>query len=260
MMKTAGFWILPILFLCSCSLFQKENEPVVTQVEVKDRPVRFSENPNVGVFNAKKYKRTTRQSMEEESELGSRAGSLWSPEGQTAYLFTQNQSRREGDILSVKLDGTAKTQVETKVNVIKKLLARLDAPPPPPVPAPGEAPVPQEGTPLSDENAARKLASEKTPDGKPAVAAKAVAAKPEEEKVPEEPFNVESVSTKIVERMVDGSYRVKGSQTFMIGKREYKVIVTGMVRSEDFNDEGVSANKLVDPQFDVVSIRRSQVQ
>lgn len=260
MMKIAGL-LLPILFLCSCSLFQKEQEPVVTKAEVKDRPVRFSENPNVGVFNAKKYKRTTRQSMEEESELGSRAGSLWSPEGQTAYLFTQNQSRREGDILSVKLDGTAKTQVETKVGVIKKLLARLDAPPPP-APVQGEVPAgtPQESVPLSEENAARKLASEPTADGKPSVATKPAPVKPEEEKAPEEPFNVESVSTKIVERMVDGSYRVKGSQTFMIGKREYKVIVTGMVRSEDFNDEGVSANKLIDPQFDVVSIRRSQVQ
>ena len=43
----------------------------------------------------------------------------------------------------------------------------------------------------------------------------------------------------------------------MIGKREYKVIITGMIRPEDFNDEGVSSVKLLDPQFDVVSIRRN---
>ena len=45
----------------------------------------------------------------------------------------------------------------------------------------------------------------------------------------------------------------------MIGKREYKVIVTGMIRPEDFNDQAaVSSGKLMDPQFDVVSIRRSE--
>ena len=67
-----------------------------------------------------------------------------------------------------------------------------------------------------------------------------------------------AVPTRIVERLPDGNYSVKGAQPFMIGKREYKVIVTGMIRPEDFNDEGVSSNKLLDPQYDVVSIRRSQ--
>jgi len=55
----------------------------------------------------------------------------------------------------------------------------------------------------------------------------------------------------------DGNYRVKGQQPFMIGKRDYKVIVTGMLRPEDFNDEGISSQKLLDPQYDVVSIRKN---
>jgi flagellar L-ring protein precursor FlgH len=42
----------------------------------------------------------------------------------------------------------------------------------------------------------------------------------------------------------------------MIGKREYKVIVTGIVRQEDFDDSGIDASKLLDPQFDIVSSRR----
>jgi flagellar L-ring protein precursor FlgH len=69
---------------------------------------------------------------------------------------------------------------------------------------------------------------------------------------------VEAIPTRVVERLVDGNYRVKGVQPFMIGKREYKVIVTGFVRPEDFSDEGVSSNKILDPQWDVVSLRRVQ--
>ena len=44
----------------------------------------------------------------------------------------------------------------------------------------------------------------------------------------------------------------------MIGKKEYKVIVTGIVRADDFNDEGIDAPKLLDPQFDIVSLRKSR--
>ncbi len=58
--------------------------------------------------------------------------------------------------------------------------------------------------------------------------------------------------------MADGNYKIRGSQPFMIGKREYKVIVAGIIRPEDYNDQGVSSQKLLDPQFDVVSIRRGE--
>ena len=70
---------------------------------------------------------------------------------------------------------------------------------------------------------------------------------------------VKEVPTRIIEKLADGNYRVKGQQPFMIGQREYKVIVTGVIRPEDFNDAGVSSNKLLDPQFDVVSIRKKEV-
>jgi flagellar L-ring protein FlgH len=66
-------------------------------------------------------------------------------------------------------------------------------------------------------------------------------------------FDVAQVPARIVETLKDGSYRVKGAQQFMIGKREYKVIVTGIIRPEDFNEEGTSATKILDGQFDIVS-------
>ena len=197
---------------------------------------RFSETQNILVPSNRNYKRMTKSRMEEESELHSQAGSMWVMEGQGAYLFAQNKSRREGDLLNVKIEGGAQKQVETKVTVIKKLLKQLEeqeqlknAPPAP------------EGQP--------KLA-----DGKPAEPVRAPAA--ESNKKDDDAVNLDVVPTRIVERMADGNYRVKGQQPFMIGKREYKVIVTGMIRPEDFNDEGISSNKLLDPQFDVVSLRK----
>ena len=66
-------------------------------------------------------------------------------------------------------------------------------------------------------------------------------------------FDVKNIPTRIVERLVDGNYRVKGSQGFMIGKREYRVIATGVVRADEFTESGVPASKLLEPRFDIVS-------
>jgi flagellar L-ring protein precursor FlgH len=43
----------------------------------------------------------------------------------------------------------------------------------------------------------------------------------------------------------------------MIEKKEYKVIVAGFIRPEDFTDDGVPSSKLIDPQIDVISVRRN---
>lgn len=217
-------------------------------LEDMSKTPRYSETPQVGVQTGRQYKRYTRNSLEEESELNASAGSMWVMEGQGAYLFAQNKSRREGDVLAVKLDGTAQKQIETKVGVIKKLLKQLEE---------------QENA----ANASRGLASEAPAakadaNGKPVAAAPAKAepkvdSKADEKETKELLESVANVPSKIVERLADGNYRIKGAQPFMIGKREYKVIVTGMIRPEDFNDEGISSQKLLDPQYDVVSIRRS---
>lgn len=219
-------------------MFGKSNE-VKTEDQVKPEFTKFSENPNILNTTNRNYKRMNKARMEEESDLGSQAGSMWIGEGQGAYLFTQNKSRKEGDLLSVKIDGSAQKQIETKVSVIKKLLKQLEE-------EELKANQPPVETPLADNNATPK---------KPE-ADRAPASEKKEEK--EEPLEIGAVPTRIIERLADGNYRVKGAQPFMIGKREYKVIVTGLIRPEDFNDEGVSSNKILDPQYDVVSLRRSQ--
>lgn len=209
---------------------------------------RFSDNPNMIPPTARQYRRMTKSQMEDESELHSQAGSMWNSEGQGAYLFTQNKTRREGDLLNVKLEGPGQKQVETKVGVIKKLLKQLEE---------------QEAEKAAVE--AGGLAANQTKDeanrgpasiGSGAGANNAAPKVEKEEK--EEPLDIGPIPARIVERSPDGNYRVKGAQPFMIGKREYKVILTGIIRPEDFNDEGVGSNKVIDPQYDVVSLRRNQ--
>lgn len=233
------------LGLSGCATLDKlfgsaPQEEVVMPVEPppKKEVVKFSESPHVLNPSNRQYRRTTKARIEEESDVGSQAGSMWVMEGQGAYLFSQNKSRREGDILNVKLEGAAQKQVETKVAVIKKLLKQLE-----------EEELKSQSVPLTNQ------AESGTTTAAPAARAPAAAA-PEKE----EPLDIGIIPAKIAERQADGNYRIKGAQPFMIGKREYKVIVTGLVRPEDFNDEGMSSNKLLDPQYDVVSLRRSREQ
>ncbi|UYL10116.1 flagellar basal body L-ring protein FlgH [Bdellovibrio sp. SKB1291214] len=216
------------------SLKGKEDNPPLEKINSAPR---YSDAANMKVPTDRQYKRMTKNRMEEESELQSNAGSTWVMEGQGSYLFAQNKMRREGDMLTVKLDGTAQKQVETKVSVIKKLLKQLE-----------EQEKPQ--APLSN-----GLAANGDANRAPAAAAAPAADAPKDDK--EGLADVQAIPSKIVEKLADGNYRVKGQQPFMIGKREYKVILTGMLRPEDFNDEGITSTKLLDPQYDVVSIRRN---
>jgi flagellar L-ring protein precursor FlgH len=199
---------------------------------------KFSDNPQVLNPSNRNYRKMTRSRMEDESDLGSQAGSMWVMEGQGAYLFSQNKSRREGDLLNVKVEGAAQKQIETKVSVIKKLLKQL------------------EEEELKAREPAPPAMADNNPNPKKVEAQREPAAEKKDEK--DEALEIGAVPTRIVERLPDGNYRIKGAHPFMIGKRDYKVIVTGLIRPEDFNDEGVSSNKILDPQFDVVSLRRSQ--
>lgn len=238
-----------------CSLLSTP-EPETT-ISVTDNLVKFSDNPTVLNTANRNYKRMTRQQLEEEAELHSQAGSMWVMEGQGAYLFAQNKTRREGDLLNVRVEGGAMKQVDTKVSVIKKLLKQLE----------DEEQKAKQKTDGETETPLAPVAGEAKPgDRKPAgenAAAEKATEKTAVEKVDEKggvdgPVLAEAVPTRIVERLPDGNYRVKGQAPFMIGKREYKVIVTGMIRPEDYNDEGVSSNKLLDAQFDVVSLRKKE--
>lgn len=210
------------------------------QQQVQQKPTRphYSDNPNVLAGPRRQYRRMTRTRMEEEALLSGQAGSLWVMEGQGAYLFSQNIMRMIGDPIAVVIEGEPREQLQSKVDVIAKLLARLEKRmamrQPAARPGPTAAP-PQEGGQGTEDAQAAQV-----------------------EETPKYELNVRNVPTRVVERTTDGNYRVKGSQPFMIGTREYQIIVTGIVRAEDFNEEGISATKLIDPKFDVVSNRRRE--
>lgn len=233
--------VLLMIITSSCASFLAK--PEIQEDDFTSSLTKYNDNPNHGIWGNRQYKKTTKSQLEEDSDLDSRAGSLWVNDGQQSYYFSQNKIRKEGDFLNVKLEGAAYKQVETKVNVIKTLLQELEE---------------QEKETAAGAN---KLAENKPAENKdvraPATDAKKTPGKEEDKG---ELADVGPVQTRIIERLADGNYRIKGQQPFMIGKRDYKVLVVGIVRPEDYNDEGISSSKLIDPQFDVVSIRKKEAQ
>ncbi len=201
----------------------------------------------------KQFKRMTRDTFEDQARLEETAGSLWVMEGQGSYLFSQNVMRLSGDSLKVRLEGEPKKNLETKVEVLKKLIKK--------------ARKSERSLASADPNAEKKpdgTAESKPAEGTAAAApGKSAAAKPGEKEKEEEKddldsggFSVTTVPSRIVERLPDGSYRVRGSQSFMLGKNEYRVIVVGVARPKDISDEGVDSSALLDSKFDIVSVRK----
>jgi flagellar L-ring protein precursor FlgH len=207
----------------------------------------FAQNSNLPPGPQRQYKRTTRSSFEDQSRVDARAGSLWVMEGQGAYLFSENIIRLVGDPLTIQLDGEPKQQLETKVNVIRNLLARIDGPRRSVASNATKTPVPPaRGAKPNDGAAAGDAGAEGSGADDPG--ANAAGASPSSDG-----FDVKNIPTRVVERLVDGNYRVRGSQTFMIGRREYRVLLTGIVRAEEFSEEGVQASRLLEPRFDIVA-------
>jgi flagellar L-ring protein precursor FlgH len=247
-----------------------------------EKLTKFSEVNNMPAPSDRSYKRMTRQRMEEESDLQASAGSLWKMDGQTSYLFQQNKHRVEGDPTTIKMEGLALKEVETKVAVIQDLmkdlekqkveaeeqqkkadeekarLAEIEKNKPKIITDPNDPLYdPYAGQYPADIQAAEdaKLAASRKPaaiEKKPEVAK----AEPKEEKI--DLKDVETIPSRIVEKLANGMYRVSGQQVMMIKKKPYKVIATGLVRPEDFDDTAISSQKLLEPQYDVIHMKRTQ--
>jgi flagellar L-ring protein precursor FlgH len=232
-------YFLYLLSISGCAAFSKEGfRNTASQVVpfVDPVPLKYSDAPQVPSGAERQYKHMSKSQMEEDASLSQEAGSMWVMEGQTSYLFSQNKARKEGDHLNVKLEGVAQKQVETKVTMIKKLLKQLEEQ------LKAQQMKQQGGNPEES----RGPASEKKPE---------VAKKPEDDKV--DLSEVQTIPAKITERLADGTFRIKGSQPMLINDKEFHVIVTGVLKPEDFQDEGVPSGRLLESQFDVVSIRRN---
>lgn len=240
--------------------------------------VRYSELNNMAPVADRNYKRMTRKKMEEESELYSSAGSLWKMEGQTSYLFAENRHRQEGDPTTIKVEGAALKAIESKVAVIADLLKQLEKQK---IQAEEDAKIAEEEKiRLAQLEEEKKLRAERIANGeivvdpmdeieskeqaetteKKLVASRKLASLAAGQKVKEEKIDlkeVENIPSKIVEKMSDDTYRIKGQQFLTIKKKSYKVIATALVRVEDFNDSSVSSNKLLDAQYDIIHMKRT---
>jgi len=203
---------------------------------------KFSDNPDMAPGTRRQYKRTTKESLANESALDQKSGSLWVMEGQGAYLFAQNVMRLIGDPIGVTIDGEPKEQLQSKADVLHDLINKIS-----------ERQAARQRT-LAGENGDEKPKDKDAKEDGKDKDKKTAEAKPADQK---SDFNVKIVPTRIVERTIEGNYRVKGSQPFLIGQREFKVIVTGVVRAEDFSDEGIPASKLLDPKFDIVTVKHA---
>lgn len=256
---------------------EPKKEAVAAPVE-EESMMKYSDLNNMAPPSDRQYKRMTRQKMEEESSLNSSAGSLWNMEGQTSYLFAENKHRREGDATSIKLEGSALKNIENKAYVISDLLVKLEE----------QKRIAEDEAKKSAEQKARlaqveaekKLRAERIAKGEIVVDPLDEASLAQEEEaaleaarnpasVPEVAANskkaaedkldlkeVENIPVRIVERRADNTYRVRGQQFLTIKKRPYKVIATALIRAEDFKDDGVSSNKLLEAQYDVVHMKR----
>ena len=252
-------------------------EPVkdLTEIEDEEPITKYSEANNMAPPSDRQYKRMTRRKMEEESELNSSAGSLWKMEGQTSYLFAQNKHRRPGDPTNIKMEGPALKIIESKAQVIQELLAQL---------ADQKLHAEEENKKAEEQKLKlaqlqeeKKLRAERIAKGELVVdpmdqqmqemeakaaedAARAPASVAAAKPAPEEKIDlkdVESIPSKIVEKMDDDTYRIRGQQFLTIKKKAYKVIATALVRAEDFNDAAVSSTKLIDAQYDVIHVKKA---
>lgn len=267
------FLFLPLAV--GCASFGKEWKKFVNGDDSSDkpkanmqasRPMSYNQQNNVLPNTYRKYKRTTRSDLEGQAHLESKAGSLWVMEGQGAYLFSQNIVRMIGDPIAIKLEGDPVDQLSAKTKVISKLLAQLEERRRRAV---GRGPAGEDGA-KPDDKAAPPAAAPAAPpaqaangktNGQAPANGQAAANGANANGAPNEEgkeFNVKTVPTRVVERMVDGNYRVRGMQPFMIGHREYKVIVQGVVKAEDFNEEGINASQLIDSSFDIVSSKGAE--
>lgn len=235
----------------------RSNEQAVADARPKDAT--FNEQNQMLPAQDRQYRRVTRKNFDEGQQLGAKSGSLWVMEGQGAYLFAENTVRMIGDAVAIKIEGEPKEQLTAKADVIAGLIKQLED-----RRKRAMSLASTDKTKPAGADAAAQKAGQDSPAGAlPNAGAGGADAAADANRGPASAsnnYNVKMVPARVVERLVDGNYRVKGTQSFMIGGREYKTIVAGVVRAEDFNEQGVNATQLMDSSFDIVSAKGAELR
>jgi flagellar L-ring protein precursor FlgH len=206
----------------------------------------FQNSPAVMVGQERKYKRVTKDNFSDDQAVEENAGSLWRKEGQGSYLFAQNNLRIIGDIVSVQVEGKAAENLTAKLTTIKMALAKLE----PPI-VRKVASVPSPGVPRPDKDAkvdANQAGNQPAPE--------TAQEEKTEEKTREQIGKFDDVPCRIIEKNADGSYRIKGQSPVYVGRREYRLIVTGIVRPEELAMDAIGSGKLIDSKFDLVATNK----
>jgi flagellar L-ring protein FlgH len=257
--------ILPFaIFISGCaSIGQKWKElisgqsapSVEQQAAMRPKQTTFNDQNQMAPSENRQYRRVTRKNFDDGSHLQAKSGSLWVMEGQGAYLFAENTVRMIGDSVNIKVEGEPKEQLTAKADVIAGLIKQLE-----------DRRKRAMSLANQDKTKAGDPAAQKAGQDSPAAALPNANANAGAEGGDRSPasqsgnYNVKVIPARVVERMVDGNYRVRGTQSFMIGSREYKTIVSGIVRAEDFNEQGINATQLLDSSFDIVSAKGAELR
>jgi flagellar L-ring protein FlgH len=204
---------------------------------------RYSSQGYLPQVQQRDYIRMTKERLEKENDVGSQAGSMWVMDGQGSYLFVQNKQRKQGDVFRIKLEGSALKQAKMKVSVIKKLLAQIEQ----------ENKKIKEVQRLSNKDSLNSSSSSVASPKEET--SRQVASHQEQDKEGSEFLDTELVPARIIENSKDGYYRVTGQQTFVLGQKDFKVLITGLMKVEDLSEEGTSSEKLLDSEVDVLSVR-----
>jgi len=241
---TRLFLFLIVASLCACATPPKEDVTYAENLPAAEK--KYSSTPNYINTPEREYKRTTRESLSRDAKLQQEAGSLWVMQGQGSYLFAQNNLRMIGDLVSIDIDGEPKKELEQKVETIAFLLKRLE----------------QRRMEFEKKQADRRLAMMQERENKdnegrdPASIDTSKKETPDKGELEDFKFNIKKVATRIRERLFNGNYRVEGSKGFLIGDKEYRVIITGVARAEDIMGEAINSSKLIEANFDIVSTLR----
>ncbi len=238
-----GSFILVVALSCvDCASFGKKLKSWMgggddKKVAASPPVTSFANQPNVSTGKDRKYRRVTKDNFGDDEGLEENSGSLWRKEGQASYLFSQNNLRLMGDIINVDVEGKAADNLGAKLAIIKQNLARI------------ENPKPANGAKGTNKDRQPAATDTNTPGASGADVAQTEEAKAKD--LAEKKFD--SVPCRITERNPDGSYRVKGQSSVYVGRHEYRLIVTGLVRPDDVTSDVVGSSKLIDGKFDLVA-------
>ncbi|MCC6277701.1 MAG: flagellar basal body L-ring protein FlgH [Oligoflexia bacterium] len=263
LIKSLGL-ILLCVSISSCSTIGKTWKSLVGGGDSKDKPAAqsadgqpkaaasFSQQPNLMTGKDRQYKRVTKDNFSDEQLMEESSGSLWKKEGQGSYLFSQNNLRVFGDILNVEIQGKTAENLTAKLKLLKQAWAKLDAPPKiQRTVASDGRPKPKRPAPESENPTAAGADSNQMGEGPPAAP---VAVKDGESGKPEEKAeNFDLVPCRITEKNADGSYRIKGVQAVFVGRREYKILITGIVRPDDVSSDKIASTQILDGKFDLIA-------